>query len=103
MRVLLSRLWSNDDGVLSFEWILLSTLLTIGIVGGLAAMRDSLIDELGDLAEATLNIDQSYSLPGDVDLGIPDIEFMDDPGNYDDCARIPIDNQQTGTADGLGS
>jgi Flp pilus assembly pilin Flp len=58
----LQRIWCEDDGVLSFEWTLLVTLLTIGIVGGLAAARDAIIDELGDLAEAAQGIDQSYTL-----------------------------------------
>src|SRR5262245_25961605 len=58
----LQRIWHEDDGSLSFEWTLLVTLLTIGIVGGLAAARDAIIDELGDLAEAAQGIDQSYTL-----------------------------------------
>ena len=33
----LHLVWTEEDGVLSFEWTLLLTLLTIGIVGGLAA------------------------------------------------------------------
>ena len=58
----LHRLWQEDDGVLSFEWTLLVTLLTIGIVSGLSAARDAIIDELGDVAEAAQSFDQSYSL-----------------------------------------
>ena len=58
----LLQMWREEDGVLSFEWTLLLTLLTIGIVGGLAAARDAIIDELGDVAEAAQGIDQSYSL-----------------------------------------
>jgi Flp pilus assembly pilin Flp len=61
MKRLLS-IWHEEDGVLSFEWTLLLTLLTMGIVGGLAAARDAIIDELGDVAEAAQGIDQSYSL-----------------------------------------
>jgi len=64
MKRLLNRMWTEDDGVLSFEWTLLVTLLTIGIVGGLAAARDAIIDELGDVAEAAQGIDQSFSLSG---------------------------------------
>src|SRR5262245_11065634 len=56
------QMWREEDGVLSFEWTLLLTLLTIGIVGGLAAARAAIIDELGDVAEAAQGIDQSYSL-----------------------------------------
>ena len=36
MKRLMQRMWTEDDGVLSFEWTLLVTLLTIGVVGGLA-------------------------------------------------------------------
>lgn len=39
-------------GFLTFEWILLITVLAIGIVGGLAALRDSIINELKDLCGA---------------------------------------------------
>ena len=41
MNKLMHRILQEDDGVLSFEWILLLTLLTIGIVGGLTAARDA--------------------------------------------------------------
>jgi len=59
---ILHRVWREEEGVLSFEWTLLLTLLTIGIVSGLSAARDAIIDELGDVAEAAQGIDQSYSL-----------------------------------------
>ena len=56
----IQQLWLEDDGVLSFEWTLLLTLLVIGIVGGVSAARDAIIDELGDTAEVMLAVDQSY-------------------------------------------
>ncbi len=59
---LISRLWNEEEGVLSFEWVLLLTLLTIGIVSGLSAARDAVIDELADVAQASTAIDQSFTL-----------------------------------------
>jgi Flp pilus assembly pilin Flp len=56
------RIWQEDDGVLAFEWTLLLTLLTIGIVGGVAAGRDAIVDELGDTAQVMLAVDQSYHI-----------------------------------------
>lgn len=56
------KLWREDDGVLSFEWVLLTTLLVIGVIGGLAAARDAVIDELGDVAQAMLALDHSYTI-----------------------------------------
>jgi Flp pilus assembly pilin Flp len=62
MKKVLARMWKEEDGVLSFEWVLLVTLLTIGIVSGLAGARDAIIDELGDVAQAMLALDQSYTI-----------------------------------------
>lgn len=39
-------------GFLSFEWILLISLLVIGIIGGLAAVRNAILSELHDLSQA---------------------------------------------------
>ena len=44
-------------GVLTFEWILLISLLVIGVIGGLSAVRNSLLCELGDLSECIRMID----------------------------------------------
>ena len=37
-------------GSFTLEWILLCTLLVVGIVGGLAALRDAMVAELFDAA-----------------------------------------------------
>ena len=54
------RVWREDDGVLSFEWILLLTVLTIGIVSGISTVRDAIISELEDASQAMSALDQSY-------------------------------------------
>ncbi len=61
MNIVLKRIWKDQDGVLTFEWILLITLIVIGIVGGYSAVRDGVIDELGDVAGAILRVDQSFT------------------------------------------
>ena len=68
------KLWREEDGVLSFEWTLLVTLLTIGIVSGLSAARDGIIDELGDAAQAMVALDQSFTIdfPLNVDVHTDD-------------------------------
>ena len=45
-------------GFLTLEWILLITVLVIGIIGGLGAVRNAIVSELVDLAEAiqSLNV-----------------------------------------------
>ena len=61
-------------GVLTFEWILLISLLVIGIIGGLSAVRNALLCELTDMANCieAINVcgcgndcDSSKCVPGD--------------------------------------
>ena len=43
-------------GVLTLEWVLLVTLVVIGIIGGLGAVRYATVSELGQLADAISNL-----------------------------------------------
>ena len=92
------QIWAENDGVLSFEWALLLTLLTLGAIGGLAAARDAIIDEFGDVSQAMLAVDHSMTItfpletivhnPEDPssasDSGFTDALF------YSDCARADV-------------
>ena len=83
--------WREEDGVLSFEWTLLVILLVFGIVSGLCAARDGIIDELSDQAEAILAFDQSYSFSG---FGpIPASSYTDTIGVVTDCGRNTLPGQ----------
>jgi hypothetical protein len=100
MHIILHTLWQEDDGVLSFEWALLVTLLVIGVVSGLAAARDAVVDELGDVAQAMLALDGSYTVDYPLQLAVSDdgtppvvVGLASDSGFFDvfvyrDCARI---------------
>jgi Flp pilus assembly pilin Flp len=70
MKQLLNQAWREDDGVLSFEWTLLVTLVVIGAVGGVAAARDAISDELGDVAQAMLALDGTYTIQMPLELAI---------------------------------
>ena len=99
MKHFIKRMWTEDDGVLSFEWILLVTLLTIGVVGGIAAARDAIIAEFGDVAEAMHALDQSSKINYPLEITVHDDEAsaaaanskfadnMDDNEDVTDCER----------------
>jgi len=95
------RMWKEDEGVLSFEWILLVTLLVIGIVSGVAAARDAIIDEFGDVAQAMLALDQSYTIDHplfievvhtDTTTSASDSGFEDE-AEFEDCGRGDLEGQ----------
>jgi Flp pilus assembly pilin Flp len=119
MAKLLAQAWREEDGVLSFEWTMLLTLLTIGIVSGIAAARDGIVDELGDVAQAMLSVDGSYlisqplAISVDPDGGGPapatptgggsDSSFTD-AMIYTDCDRdISLGGQNAGPVDDIDS
>ena len=67
---MMNRIWNDESGVLTFEWILLLTLLVIGIVGGLAAVRDAYINQLTSAANAITTLDMGYNIVGPVKVTI---------------------------------
>ncbi len=106
MKRSLKNMWVEQDGVLSFEWTILLTLVVIGIVSGLAGARDAIIDELGDVAEAAQAIDQSFSLAaqmidfdgnGSIDFSTNASVYNEGPEDnvYTDCTRAAAPTGQS--------
>ncbi len=76
------RLWRDQRGETSaMAMLLLTTVVALGAIAGLATLRDHLVQELGDAAAAIDNLDQSYSTP----FG----EFMDPGPFYNDPPNQP--------------
>jgi Flp pilus assembly pilin Flp len=115
MKRLAWQLWQQQDGVLSFEWTLVLTLLVIGVVAGLSAARDAVIDELGDAAQAMLALDGSFVIsqplamsidsdgagPGaPVAVGGASDSAFTDRATYADCDRSELAGQAALSDDG---
>ena len=62
----------DESGVLTFEWILLITLLVIGIIGGVAVIRDALIIESAETAGAIVGLSQDYAATGPWNIEVSD-------------------------------
>ena len=62
---LLYRLWSEDDGyILSSEVVLLGSLLIVGSIAGITAVRDSIVGEMQDVSNALGGMNQSFRIVG---------------------------------------
>jgi Flp pilus assembly pilin Flp len=65
MRSVLLCLWRDDSGaLLSFEWILLATILVLAMVVGLKSVQQAVLNEFEDLAAAIGEINQTYNYGG---------------------------------------
>jgi Flp pilus assembly pilin Flp len=59
---MLRELWNDEDGILvSTEYLWLGTLVTLGLIVGIKSVRDSLVTELADYAQAICNLNSDYT------------------------------------------
>jgi Flp pilus assembly pilin Flp len=65
MQRLMSKLWQDDCGALiASEFLFVATILVIGIIVGLSAVRDAVNVELSEFANALLALSQGFAISG---------------------------------------
>jgi len=65
MKSMLKKMWSDDQGALiAMEFLFVATILVIGVVVGLTAVRNAVATELSELANAILALSQGYTVSG---------------------------------------
>jgi len=67
---MLMRLWREDEGVLTFEWIMLLTLLVIGVIGGVAGIRDAILANAQNVVGAIASVNQSYQVSAPLGVSV---------------------------------
>ncbi len=50
--------------IVSIELVLIATIVVIGLIAGLTALRDAIVSELADVASAVQDLNQSYTYSG---------------------------------------
>ena len=61
MRRLMQKLWNDDGGALiAAEWLFIVTIMVIGIVTGLATVRNAVASELVEVANAITTLDPAW-------------------------------------------
>lgn len=65
MKNIVSRLWNDDNGfIVSAELVLVATIVVIGMITGLVAIRKDVTSELTEVGQALAAIDQGYGYSG---------------------------------------
>jgi|SRR5215471_20468441 len=64
LRSLFVRLWKDESGaVIATEYLMLGSIVALGSAGGMAAMRDSVVDEYKEFGQGVREARQSYAVP----------------------------------------
>jgi Flp pilus assembly pilin Flp len=88
---LMRQLWNDESGfVVSAELILIATIAVLGLLVGLASVRDGVTSELSDVAGAFQDANQSYSVDGVIghNANSAGFDFADDLDECDDEDQI---------------
>src|SRR5579884_2068547 len=64
MRNMMKKLWQDDAGIVALEYLLVATIIGLGLVVGLSNVEIALDTELTELANAITGLDQGYSFVG---------------------------------------
>ena len=65
MHQLLHTFWADDRGaLLSIEFLLIATILVLGLVAGFTTLRNAVVAEFAELANAILTLSQGFSVGG---------------------------------------
>jgi len=61
---LFSKLWADDAGVVTIEYLVLGTFLALTLIVGVASLAQAINVELGELGNAILTFSQGYTVAG---------------------------------------
>jgi hypothetical protein len=96
MRHLMRRVWQDDTGALiATEWVFVATILVLGSITGLVAVRQAVISELVEFANAVMSLNQSYSFSGQSNC-----ESSTAGSQYIDSTQAILDVGQSATSVG---
>jgi Flp pilus assembly pilin Flp len=65
MRQVISQLWQDDGGaILAIEWLFFATIVLVGLIVGLVALRNAVVAELTAVANAVDGLSVCFSFSG---------------------------------------
>ena len=86
-----ARLGGDTRGGVFVEYLLLCTIVGIGMIVGLATFRNSVVQEFGDLAVALDHLDQSWTVQH---------SWEESPGRFEDPGPQLVDGEGESDPDG---
>lgn len=88
-----SKLWNDDCGVVTIEYLVLGTFLALALIVGVATLAASINAELSELSQAILTFNQSYAVSGQSSC----VATKGGSGAVDTAGTVLITNQAAPT------
>jgi Flp pilus assembly pilin Flp len=57
-----AKLWKDESGIVALEYLLLATIVALGLIVGLSNLEGALNAEFSELSNAILALNQGYSV-----------------------------------------
>ncbi|MHC4879807.1 MAG: hypothetical protein ACYTGL_25420 [Planctomycetota bacterium] len=94
------KLWADEAGiVVSTELLLIVLILVLGLIAGMASLRDQVAQELADLGNAINHLDGSYEIIGNEYTPEDGTATTQTPASeFDDAPDANNTTQATGNA-----
>lgn len=98
---LLQKLWADEAGfIISAELVLVATIVVIGLIVGLATVRNQIVQELVDVGQAIGSISQSYAYGAVNGAATHSCGWTDGSGWYDVPDFCQVQTQAPGAPAG---
>ncbi len=92
----MEKFFRDETGSLTLEWIFMLSLLVLGIVGGIATIRNAMILEAGDDAGAAVSLNTAYTVCAPPTLSVNSKQSAIIPGFENDAAPNKVKIGNTG-------
>lgn len=63
MQNVFSQLWNDDEGIVALEYLILATILGLGLMVGIATFTNAMVTQWVELANVVYALDHDISVP----------------------------------------
>ena len=85
-----AKLLKDETGIVDVSsYLLLATIVAIGMIAGLTTLRDSMVQQFGDVALGLEHLDQTYSINATIGTQVKQFGYQDTPAQDDPAGQAP--------------
>ncbi len=87
-----AKLLRDESGIIDAStYLLMTTIVAIGMIAGLTSLRDSVVQQFGDVALGLEHLDQTYTINATIGTQVKTFGYIDTPAPDDPAGQGPED------------